>query len=397
MRILVMNAGSSSLKGALWDVEGGPAPPQAPSEPLWTARVDWGRHPGSADVVIRARGAAEDKRAIAIESPRDAFGPVLDALPAGAIDVVGHRIVHGGARFSDSVRIEKEVRNQLAELAEFAPEHNQIEVAVIDAVTQHFGTSLTQIAVFDTSFHATMPEAAYVYPGPRDWLDSGIRRYGFHGISYSYTSRRAAAILKRDLASLKMVACHLGNGCSVCAIDGGRSVDTSMGFTPLEGLMMGTRSGSIDPGICIYLIRHRGYSAGDLDRVLNKESGLKGISGVSADMREIVAAREAGDRWATLAYDIFVHRLSSGVGAMAAILGGMDALVFTAGIGENCAPLRESVCERLAFLGTRLDRPANEGSPVDRDIAVPDSRIRVLVVATDEDWEIARECVRMRG
>ena len=248
--------------------------------------------------------------------------------------------------------------------------------------------------MFDTGFHATIPPAAAVYPGPYAWIGKGIRRYGFHGISHRYVAERAAAILGRDLASLRLVTCHLGNGCSLAAVREGRSIDTTMGFTPLDGLMMGTRSGSLDPGILIYLLRNEGCSAGELDRILNKESGLWGLSGVSADMREILSAMERGDARARLAFDVFAHRLAREIGGMIASLSGLDALVFTAGIGENCPPLREVVCRQFGFLGLRLDTEKNARSPVDEDIAAPDSAVRVLVIHTDEDWEIARECHR---
>jgi acetate kinase len=252
-----------------------------------------------------------------------------------------------------------------------------------------------QVAVFDTAFHTTLPMYAKVYPVPYEWFQQGVARYGFHGISHQYTSRRAAEILGRDPAKLRMVTCHLGNGASLAAVRGGRSVDTTMGFTPLEGLMMGTRSGSIDPGILIYLVRHREYGADRLDRTLNKESGLKGVSGLSGDMREIVAAMEKGDERAKLAFDVYAYRLVREIGGMAASLGGLDALVFTAGVGENCAPLRETVCARLAFLGVHLDGAKNAEPPMDSDIAAADSPARVLVVHVEEDWEIARECWRM--
>jgi acetate kinase len=250
-----------------------------------------------------------------------------------------------------------------------------------------------QIAVFDTAFHATMPEEARVYPGPYDWLEQGIRRYGFHGISHQYCSRRATQMV----ACRRLVSCHLGSGASLAAIRDGASVDTTMGFTPLEGLMMGTRSGSIDPGILIYLVRHKGYDAAELDRILNKESGLKGISGLSGDMREILTAIDRGDTRARLAFDMYVHRLCREVGGMVASLGGLDALLFTAGVGENCPPLREAVCERLAFLGVKMDGAKNAATPQDAVISLSDSAVRVLVVHTDEDGEIARECVRVIG
>jgi acetate kinase len=402
MKVLVLNGGSSSLKGLLCEVPGEPLPSRAPL-PLWEARVDWGRQPGFADIRIKAGTGALDERRVAIDSPEAVLSPVLHALWEGPakvvggpaeIDAAGHRIVHGGETLREPVRVTPAVKAAIAGLVEFAPEHNRLELDAIEAVERVLGDRLPQIAVFDTGFHATLPLAAAVYAGPYEWLDQGIRRYGFHGISHRYVSRRAAEILGRDLASLRLVTCHLGNGCSLAAVEGGRSVDTTMGMTPLEGLMMGTRSGSIDPGILIFLLRRDGLTAGQLDRMLNRESGLKGLSGVSADMREILAAIERGNARAKLAFDVFTHRLCREMGGMAASLGGVDAFVFTAGIGENCPPLREIVCRQLGFLGLTLDAEKNARAPLDEDIAARDSAVRVLVIHTDEDWEIACECYR---
>jgi acetate kinase len=253
-----------------------------------------------------------------------------------------------------------------------------------------------QIAVFDTGFHHNMPLSAATYPGPYEWFEQGIRRYGFHGINHQYCAGRAAELLGKDLNSLKLVTCHLGNGCSLAAIREGRSVDTTMGFTPLEGLMMGTRSGSVDPGILTYLMRRRRFLDEQLDDVLNKKSGLLGISGISSDMREVLAASKKGHERAKLALDMYVHRLQSGIGAMIAVLGGIDALVFTAGVGENSPEVRAAACDNFAFLGLRLDHEKNAQSPMDadkdRDISTLDSTVRVLIIRAQEDWMIARAC-----
>jgi acetate kinase len=249
-----------------------------------------------------------------------------------------------------------------------------------------------QIAVFDTGFHRTMPLSAATYPGPYNWWEQGIRRYGFHGINHQYCSQRAAQLLGKNPNSLKLVTCHLGNGCSLAAICGGRSVDTTMGFTPLEGLMMGTRAGSVDPGILTYLMRQRQFSSQQLDEVLNQKSGLLGVSGISNDMRQILTASRSGHERAKLALDIYVHRLRSGIGAMIAVLGGVDALVFTAGVGENSPEVRAAVCENFAFLDLRLDQGKNAQSPLDEDISAPDATVRILVIHAQEDWMIAREC-----
>src|SRR6185437_14247842 len=251
------------------------------------------------------------------------------------------------------------------------------------------------VAVFDTGFHRKMPLASAVYPGPYEWIEQGIRRYGFHGINHQYCAHRAAQLLQNDVASLKLVTCHLGNGCSLAAIREGHSIDTTMGFTPLEGLMMGTRSGSVDPGILTYLMRRERSDGETLDDILNYKSGLLGISGVSGDMRNILEAMKAGNSRARLAFDIYIHRLQAGIGAMVAVLGGLDALVFTAGVGENSPEVRSSTCSQLGFLGLRLDEKKNVQPSLDEDIAASDSAVRVLVIRAQEDWAIARECWKL--
>jgi acetate kinase len=395
MKILVLNGGSSSFKSSLFDVTGNEA--SAAPNPLWEARVDWEHHPGTAEIHVKSAGAATNK-SVPVKQPLDSLGPLMEMLPhRDEIHVAGHRVVHGGRAFRESTRITPKVRAGIAQAASFAPEHNRLELEAIDCMARILGPSAVQVAVFDTAFHATLPPPAYVYPGPYEWLDQGIRRYGFHGISHQYTSRRAAAILGKDLASLRMITCHLGNGCSLAAIRDGVSIDTTMGFTPLEGLMMGTRSGTIDPGIVIHLVRHKGYRAEELDRVLNKESGLRGVSGISGDMREVMEAVNRGNARAQLAFDIYVHRLRSEIGAMIGSLGGLDTLVFTAGVGENSPQVRAQAVEGFAFLGAKLDAAKNAQSPPDTDIAAPDSAVRVLVVHTQEEWEIARESFRVVG
>jgi acetate kinase len=368
MRILVINGGSSSFKCRLDDLSEAPLP-IAPPKPFWEKRVDWDQ--GSSVAAV--------------------LEPVLKSIP-GAVDVVGHRIVHGGPVYREAGALTAEVRAAIAKEIEFAPAHNRFELEAVQAVDQFLGTGVLQIAVFDTGFHATLPPDAYVYPGPYAWLDQGIRRYGFHGISHQYASRRAAEILGGDSASLRLIICHLGNGASLAAVRGGKSADTTMGFTPLEGLMMGTRCGSIDPGILVYLIRHRGATAEDLDEVMNQKSGLLGVSGISGDMRKIEAAIDNGNSRAQLAFDIYAHRLLRELGAMLAVLGGVDAIIFTGGVGENSVPLRERLCGNLGFLDLRLDAAKNARPSGDQDIAASDSRVRVLVIRAQEEWEIAREC-----
>src|SRR5208337_4121259 len=314
---------------------------------------------------------------------------------ASDIDVVGHRVVHGGPQYFEPALVTAEVKSAIEGVSAFAPLHNRAELEGMSIVAKLLG-SVPQVAVFDTGFHQTMPLAAKTYPGPYEWFEQGIRRYGFHGINHQYCAQRAGQLLGRNLNSLKLVTCHLGNGCSLAAIHHGASVDTTMGFTPLEGLMMGTRSGSVDPGILTYLMRQGHFFGEALDDVLNKKSGLLGISGISSDMREVLDARKSGNERASLAFDMYIHRLRSGIGAMAAVLGGIDALVFTAGVGENSAEVRAAVCDQLAFLGLRIDPAKNAQSPLpkdnDSDISVPDAAVRVLVIHAQEDWMIARQC-----
>jgi acetate kinase len=360
VKILVINGGSSSFK-------------------CW-----YGEMPGDHLLWSKQLGAESE------------LEPALKSLLAEhpRIDVVGHRIVHGGPIYRESTPLTPEVREAIAQEVEFAPAHNRFELEAVRTVDRVIGANVLQIAVFDTGFHSTLKPAAYVYPGPYSWLEEGVRRYGFHGINHQHCAGRAAELLGRDPASLKLIICHLGNGASLAAVKSGKSVDTTMGFTPLEGLMMGTRSGSIDPGILVYLIRHRGYTAEQLDQILNKESGLLGVSGISGDMRNIEAGIAASNARAQLAFDVYIHRLLREIGGMLTVLGGVDALIFTAGVGENSPPVRERACERLAFLGLKIDSSQNAHPKLDQDIATADSKVRVLVIRANEEFQIAKECYR---
>lgn len=398
MKILVLNAGSSSQKSRLYEI-GETLPEQAP-QPLWAADADWLQQSGELTFTVTTDHGATLQGEGKADSRLAVLEHILETLWSGQtkvidgpkdIDMVGHRVVQGGPKYTRSVPITPQVKAEIQRLSSWAPLHNPLNLEGINAAEQLL-PGVPEVAAFDTAFHSQIPQPVAVYPGPYAWLEQGIRRYGFHGISYQYCSRRAAQLLDRDLTSLRLIACHLGNGCSLAAIQGSRSIDTSMGFTPLEGLMMGTRSGSVDPGILIYLLREHGYSADQFDQLLNKQSGLLGISGSSSDMREILAARKAGDERATLAFDMFVYRLRFFTGAMLATLGGLDALIFTAGIGEHSSEVRSVACEHFAFMGLKLDEQKNVQSPVDQDIATADSAVRVLVIHTEEDWEIAREC-----
>jgi acetate kinase len=399
MKILVLNSGSSSQKSRLYEI--GNSLPEHPPRPLWDAKIEWeGR---SAEVEVGNSEGATFHDRVKIESRHQALELLLHALWDGKaaaiakraeIGVVGHRIVHGGGRFDQPAVVTAAVKRAIASVSEFAPLHNRAELEGIGIIEKLLGT-VPQVAVFDTAFHHNLPLAAAVYPGPYAWFERGIRRYGFHGINHQYCAERASQLLRKEPASLRLVSCHLGNGCSLAAIDGGKSIDTTMGFTPLEGLMMGTRSGTVDPAILTYLMRQDGATADQIDDGLNEKSGLLGISGVSSDMRPILEAMKRGDKRAQLAFDIFVHRLCEGIGAMAAALGGMDALIFTAGIGENSADVRAAACSKFGFLGLGIDESKNSASPADIDIASSDSRVRILVIRAEEDWSIARSCWKL--
>ena len=401
MKILVFNAGSSSQKSNLYDLTD-PVPDKAP-EALWTGFADWSKNADNAELTITTASGAKLERKFDAQSRKQIVEQMLPLLWSGEtkvvdkpedIAIVGHRVVHGGHELQESTLITPEVIETIGRLAEFAPLHNPANLDGIKAAENVLGKT-PQVAVFDTAFHRFLPPEVATYPAPYDWFEQGIRRYGFHGISHQYCSTRSSQILGRDLYSLRIINCHLGNGCSLAAIKDGHSVDTTMGFTPLEGLMMGTRSGTIDPSILTYLQTQKGYTAQELENILNKQSGLKGISGISGDMRSIKQAIKEGNQRAKLALEIFLYRLRYFIGAMIASLGGVDVITFTGGIGENDADLRARTCDAFAFLNLKIDHQKNAASPVDEEISTPDSAIRVLVIHTEEDWEIARESKRV--
>jgi acetate kinase len=404
MKALILNAGSSSQKSCLYDITSESLSSPTVPEPLWEGQIDWIHHEGEAELKITTASGKRVEEEIPLKARTDVIAHLLETLWSGEtqviekpdeIDVVGHRVVHGGENYRQSTLITPDVKAAIAQLAIFAPVHNPANLEGIESVEKILDAHIPQVAVFDTAFHSNLPPAAYVYPVPYEWLEKGIRRYGFHGISHRYCAERAAQLVERSLDELRLITCHLGNGCSLAAIAHGYSIDTTMGFTPLEGLMMGSRSGSIDPGILIHLLRQQDYSVDELDQVLNRKSGLLGVSGVSADMRQINNAIAKDNDRARLALDIYIHRLRSQIGAMLASLQGLDVLVFTAGVGENSPQVRSATCEAFGFLGLKLDAAKNEASPVDQDIATPDSSVRVLVIHTQEDWAIAQECWRL--
>ncbi len=403
MNVLVLNAGSSTLKSHLYQFDEGLAP-QEPLSPRWEGYVDW---TASADHgVLTARAGTkgvEQSLALEIRAADEGVSALLQTLIGGAtrvldelseVDVVGHRVVHGGPDLADPVLITAEVKDVIAEVVPLAPDHNPAELRGIESIETAL-RHVPQVAAFDTAFHRTMPEEAERYPLPAQWYERGVRRYGFHGISHRYSAQRAAQIMGRPVDSLRVITCHLGNGSSLAAVRGGRSVDTTMGFTPMEGLMMGSRSGSIDPGVILHLMRTEGLDPGEVNDLLNHRSGLLGVSAISSDLRSIETAALEGDPRAELAITMFVHRLRAGIGSMVASLGGVDALVFTAGIGEHSARIRQEACAAFAFLGLRLDPERNRSSGSDRSVAAADSTVEVLVVHAREEWAIAVDSCRI--
>jgi len=375
MQVLVLNAGSSTLKVAVVETSNFGV--------VWSGLVDWSLSRWSSPTQTVDFAPNSDRLSV--------IQGFLQEMPSDAIAVVGHRVVHGGDRYRSAVIIDSAVKQVIQDFSCFAPIHNPAALEGIELITQIMGGHIPQVAVFDTAFHASLPITSAVYPIPYSFYLQGIRRYGFHGTSHQYVARRASELLGRDLADLKLITCHLGNGCSLAAIANGHSIDTTMGFTPLSGLMMGTRSGDIDPSILLYLGREQNMTFDQLDHLLNRQSGLLGVSGISSDLRTILQAKREGNAQAELAYNLFIHRLRGEMGRMLAVLGGIDGIVFTGGIGENSADVRADSLALWQFLGITVDQRLNQTRGADRDIATASSTVRVLVVHTQEDVAIAKE------
>jgi acetate kinase len=361
LRVLVLNAGSSSLKLSLVD-----------DDDRTLAEHDFDMKDGRLD---------DAQLASAVRSMQ-------------GIEAVGHRIVHGGSRYPASVRIDGEVIRYLVSITDLAPLHLPTALAGIASVREVL-PRMPAVACFDTAFHSKMPAAASTYAIPFEWRERyGIKRYGFHGFSHSYAARRAAEMLGRPLRELRIVTCHLGAGASLAAVRGGRSVDTTMGFTPLEGLVMATRSGTVDPGALLYLQRHAGLSEAELTDALDRKGGLLALGG-TADMREILQRIAAGDDAAELAFDVYVHRLRGLIAAMAAAMGGLDVLVFTGGVGENAPHVRAAAVSGLRFLGVEIGPTLNASFEPDNDISAPGAQVPTLIIKAREDVEVAREVRRV--
>lgn len=392
MKILVLNCGSSSVKYKLIDTaasavlaEGGVEKIGLPAGFLKYKKADGSK--ATIELGLIDHLAAVKAILNLLTDPAEGCIKSFDE-----IDAVGHRVVHGGEKFAESVLITDEVKDMIKQCYGLAPLHNPANMTGIDAITALM-PEVPQVAVFDTAFHQTMPAKSYMYALPyKYYKEDGVRRYGFHGTSHRYVSQRAAEFLGVDLAGKKIITCHIGNGGSITAVDGGKSVDTSMGLTPVEGLMMGTRVGDVDPGALTYLMLKHNLSAEDVQKIINKESGMLGISGVSSDMREIDAAIAEGNELAKLTLDMYEHRILKYIGAYAAEMGGVDIIVFTGGVGENQTSLRFNVCKPLAFMGVEIDQEVNKDlRGKEAVISAPGSKVTVVVIPTDEEMMIARD------
>ena len=391
MKVLVINCGSSSLKYQLLDM--------TTEEEMAKGLVERIGLEGSR---IKLENNKGEKKVIEVpmNNHKDALAQVLDAIVSkdhgsveslSEIDAVGHRVVHAGEKYSASVLVDEDVMAALEECVELAPLHNPPNIMGIKAI-QELLPGVPNIAVFDTAFHQTMPKSAYIYSLPYEYYEKyGLRRYGFHGTSHRFVSQRTAQVMGKDVADVKLVTCHLGNGASVAAIDGGKSVLTSMGFTPLEGLTMGTRAGDIDPAIVTFLMDKENLTIDQVNDVLNKKSGVYGISGVSSDFRDVEDAAAEGNERAQLALDIFRNKVRMYIAAYAASMGGVDAIVFTAGLGENSVDDRREICKGLEFLGVEFDVDANKVRGKERLISTENSNVKVYIIPTNEELMIARD------
>ena len=394
MNVLVINCGSSSLKFQLINSDTEAVLAKGLCERIGIdGRLTYQPAGGEKTTEDKAMPTHTEAIQFVIDALTDAERGVVGSLEE--IGAVGHRVVHGGEKFASSAVITDEMIKAVEECNDLAPLHNPANLIGI-AACKELMPNTPMVGVFDTAFHQTMPEKAYMYGLPYEYYeDYKVRRYGFHGTSHSFVSKRTAEILGKDYNNLKTIVCHLGNGASICAVLNGKSVDTSMGLTPLEGLVMGTRSGDIDPAILEFLAKKEGMDITELMNMLNKKSGVHGVSGISSDFRDLAAGAEAGNKRAQIAIDVFAYRVAKYVGSYAAAMNGVDAIAFTAGIGENDASIRAKVCEYLGYLGITIDAQANGIRGEETIISTSDSKVNVLVVPTNEELAIARETVAL--
>ena len=394
MKVLVINAGSSSLKYQLIDMTDESVLAKGNCERIGTDGSFIGfKTPDGGKV---EREAEMKNHTQAFEAVKNAlldpeYGAIKDLSEVSAI---GHRVVQGGAYFDHSVLIDSEVLDKVKELSPLAPLHNPAHLQGIDACTEVFGKDVPQVAAFDTAFHQTMPEKAYMFAVPYEYYEKyGVRKYGFHGTSHRYVSAKMAELMGKPIEELKIITCHIGNGSSITAVKNGKVVDTTMGLTPLGGFMMGTRSGSLDPSVVTFIAEKEGMSISEIETVLNKKSGLLGVSGISSDDRDVTAAENEGNARAKLAHEMLYYQIAQYVGSYFVAMGGCDAIVFTAGLGENQPVLREKVCDYLECLGVKLDKDVNNATIHGKQgtLTTADSKIRVELIATDEEMVIARD------
>lgn len=393
MNILVVNAGSSSLKYQLIDMENEHVLAKGNCERI-----------GSNAVLTHKAG---DGRKVVIEKVMPTHSEAFEALMFALIEseaavisslkeisAVGHRVVQGGSVFSESIRIDDSVIDTIEQLSPLAPLHNPANILGIRACIKALGKDVPQVAVFDTSFHSAMPPKAYMYGVPYEYYEKyGVRRYGFHGTSHFYVSHRCADKMGKPIEDLKLITCHLGNGSSVAAVDHGKVVDTSMGFTPLDGFMMGTRSGGVDPSVVTFMMKKLGLTPDEMDTILNKQSGVNAISGVSSDDRDICAAQNAGNKRASLAHEMQAYEIAKFIGSYIAAMNGVDGIVFTGGIGENGHWLRSRICSYLGYMGVQIDEKLNQATVkgAEAELTDPSAKVRVFILATDEELVIAQE------
>jgi len=389
--LLVLNCGSSSVKFNLFALDA-----KLHLQAVLQGIAEEIGNPAKSRLKYEQQGARQVVT-VPLAMHRDALVEVFDVLEKigidrGSIVAVGHRVVHGGETFASSVLITDEVMKAIQDCIPFAPLHNPANITGIEACKKVMGSKVPQVAVFDTAFHQTMPGKAYMYAIPYEYYEKDkIRRYGFHGTSHRYVTARAAEMLGKPIEELKLISCHMGNGSSICAVDHGKSVDTSMGFTPLVGLPMGTRCGQMDMGGVQYIMDKYGYNIDQMLEILNKKSGVLGVSGVSSDFRDLDEAAAKGNERAKLALDMFNYWVAKTVGGYAAAMNGVDAIIFTAGIGENSKSTRAAICEYFGYLGATLDPAANDKRGEDTVISTADSRVKLLVIPTDEELVIARD------
>ncbi|MBP2640158.1 MAG: ackA [Firmicutes bacterium] len=391
MKVLVVNCGSSSIKYQLIDMTNENLLAKGLVERIGIEGSVLTHQPANKDKVVIKADIDNHKTGIqmVLKALTDIDHGVLSSMKE--ISAIGHRVVHGGEKFADSVLITPEVMQALQDCVEMAPLHNPPNIIGINAC-EELMPGVPQVGVFDTAFHQTMPKHAFLYGLPYDaYTKYGVRRYGFHGTSHKYVSQRTAELMKQDINNLRIVTCHLGNGASLAAVKFGKSIDTSMGFTPLEGLVMGTRSGEVDPAVIPYLMKKLDLTADQIDTYLNKKSGVLGISGVSSDFRDIEAAATEGNELCQLALDVFAYRVRKFIGSYIAAMGGVDAIVFTAGVGENDIYMRGSICSGLEFLGTSIDPEKNNVRGKEQEISVDGAKVKIFVVPTNEELVIARD------